>query len=424
MIVWKIIYNTLIVPLLLLLFKAASLVNEKIRRGIRGRASLFPLLEVSMSRITSPRRVWFHASSLGEFEQAKPIITAIKARYPNVVIIATFFSPSGYDHSRNYKPADVISYLPFDRNADTQRFLEIVRPTIAVMVRYDIWPNMVWNLNALSVPLILANATLKDTSPRLWPGVRQFHRSLYDCFTTILTVSESDAAAFRRFNTSAHIEPIGDTRFDQVNIRSKDARHRRLLPDSITKGKKIFIIGQSWPEDEEVLLPELFRLQEDAADLLAIIVPHEPTEEHLDALEARLSGSTSFIRFSEVGNYANERCIIVDSVGVLVPLYQYAHIVYIGGSFRQGIHNVLEPAIFGVPVIFGPRHTNSQEAVALASRGGAFVIVDEQTFSQAIRPLLEDEERRRGAGEIARTFVESNCGATERCMKYFAAYLP
>lgn len=424
MIVWKIIYNALVMPLLLTLFKIASAFNAKIRRGIEGRRTLFPLLEVSMSRVTSPRRVWFHASSLGEFEQAKPIIAAIKARYPGVVIIATFFSPSGYDHSRNYKPADVISYLPYDLNSDTFRFLEIVRPTVAVMVRYDIWPNMVWNLNALSVPVILANATLKDASPRLWPIARQFHKTLYDCFATILTVSEADASAFRKFNASAHVEPIGDTRFDQVNIRSRDARHRRLLNESITQGKKVFIIGQSWPEDEDVLLPELFALQADEPSLLTIIVPHEPTEEHLDELEAKLDGRTTFIRFSEVGNYANERCIIVDSVGVLVPLYQYAHIVYIGGSFRQGVHNVLEPAIFGVPVIFGPRHTNSQEAVALGANGGGFVISDQQSFASVIRPLIDDDERRARAGAIARAFVESNCGATERCMKFFAAYLP
>jgi 3-deoxy-D-manno-octulosonic-acid transferase len=424
MILWKIIYNAVVIPLLLALFKTAALFNEKIRRGIDGRRTLFPLLEVSLARITSPRRVWFHASSLGEFEQAKPIIASIKAQYPNVVVIATFFSPSGYDHSRNYKPADVISYLPYDLNTDTERFLELVRPTVAVMVRYDIWPNMVWNLNALSVPLILANATLKDSSPRLWPVARRFHRSLYDCFATILTVSESDAAAFRKFGSSAHIEPVGDTRFDQVRIRSIDARHRKLLPESITKDKQIFIVGQSWPEDEEVILPELFALQKDEPALLTIIVPHEPTEEHLDELEGRLEGRSTFIRFSEVGNYNGEQCIIVDSVGVLVPLYQYAHIVYIGGSFRQGIHNVLEPAIFGVPVVFGPKHTNSQEAVALARNGGGFAVENGAAFASVIRPLLADKDRRMRAGTIARTFVEENCGATDRCMKFFAAYLP
>ncbi|HLP17456.1 MAG TPA: glycosyltransferase N-terminal domain-containing protein, partial [Bacteroidota bacterium] len=313
---------------------------------------------------------------------------------------------------------------PYDLNAHTLRFLEIVRPTVAVMVRYDIWPNMVWNLNALSVPLILANATLKETSPRLWPGVRQFHQTLYDCFANILTVSESDAAAFRKFNTKAHIEAIGDTRFDQVRIRSTDARHRRLLPESITKERKIFIVGQSWPEDEEVILPALFALQQEEPGLLTIIVPHEPTEEHLDELESRLEGNSTFIRFSEVGAYTNQQTIIVDSVGVLVPLYQYAHIVYIGGSFRQGIHNVLEPAIFGVPVIFGPRHTNSQEAIALSENGGGFVITTSAEFASVVRPLLADEERRMRAGTIARTFVETNCGATERVMRYFAAYLP
>jgi len=424
MIAWKIIYNTLFVPLLWTLFHIASFFNEKIRRGIAGRRVLFDALEANMARIHSPRRIWFHASSLGEFEQAKPIISAIKSRYPNVVVVATFFSPSGFDHSKNYKLADVISYLPFDWNADTERFLEIVRPTVAVMVRYDIWPNMVWNLSARSVPLILANATLKETSPRLRPGVKQFHRTLYDCFATILTVSESDAHAFRRFASTAHIEPVGDTRFDQVNIRAADARSRHLLPESITSGKTVFIIGQSWPEDEEVILPALLDLQREIPGLLTIIVPHEPTEEHLDLLASQLEGRSTFIRFSEVGSYGNEQCIIVDSVGVLVPLYKYAQCVYIGGSFRQGIHNVLEPAIFGVPVIYGPKHTNSQEAVALAAHGGGFVIADSASFASAARTLLTDEDRRTAAGAAARTFVESNCGATERCMKFIAAYLP
>jgi len=291
-------------------------------------------------------------------------------------------------------------------------------------VRYDIWPNIVWNTSALSIPLILANATLKDTSPRLWPGVKQFHASLYNCFATILTVSASDARAFARFGSSTPVEPVGDTRFDQVRIRSTDARGRRLLPESITTGKTIFIIGQSWPEDEEVILPVLLKLQQETPTLLTIIVPHEPTEEHLDMLGDQLDGRSTHIRFSEIGNYTNEQCIIVDSVGVLVPLYQYAAIVYIGGSFRQGIHNVLEPAIFGVPVIYGPKHTNSQEAIALAANGGGFVIEDTETFASIVHALLADDRRRTTAGDIARTFVESNCGATERCMKFIGAYLP
>jgi 3-deoxy-D-manno-octulosonic-acid transferase len=424
MIAWKIFYNSIIVPLLWTLFHFAAFFNDKIRRGIAGRRVLFHKLEADMARIQSPRRIWFHASSLGEFEQAKPIIAVIKSRYRNVAVIATFFSPSGYDHSRNYKLADVISYLPFDSNADTLRFLELVRPTVAVMVRYDIWPNMVWNLSSLSVPLILANATLSDSSPRLWPVVRQFHKTLYDCFATILTVSGHDAQSFGRFGTSAHIEPVGDTRYDQVNIRSIDARHRHLLPTTITAGKTVFIIGQSWPEDEEVILPVLLQLQVNTPRLLTIIVPHEPTEEHLDLLEDQLEGRSTFIRFSDLANYTNEQCIIVDSVGVLVPLYQYAHLVYIGGSFRQGIHNVLEPAIFGVPVIFGPKHSNSQEALALARNGGGFVIEDQRSFGTTVRSLLEDNEKRLASGAIARTFVESNCGATERCLKFITAYLP
>lgn len=424
MIAWKLLYNIVIVPILWTLFYVASFFNEKISRGMAGRRILFEKLEQDMARIQTPRRIWFHASSLGEFEQAKPIIATIKARYRGICVIATFFSPSGFDHSKNYSLADVISYLPFDSYRDTQRFLETVRPTVAVMVRYDLWPNMIWNLSSRSVPIILANATLKSSSARLRPGVKQFHRTLYDCFATILTVSENDAQTFRTVASSPHIEAIGDTRFDQVKIRSNDARNRCLLPPSIIEGKTVFIVGQSWPEDEDVILNELLQLQSEMPYLLTIIVPHEPTEDHLNTLERQIGGRSAFIRFSDIGRYTNEQCIIVDSVGVLVPLYQYAHLVYIGGSFHQGIHNVLEPAIFGVPVIYGPRHTNSQEAVALANNGGGYVIDSRDSFASVARLLLTNNERRTTAGAIAQTFVESNCGATERCMKFITTYIP
>lgn len=418
------VYNIIGVPLLWIVFHLGGFVNKKIRHGIEGRKHLFRDLESSINKLTGRKRFWFHASSLGEFEQAKPIIAAIKKNYPTVDIIATFFSPSGFDNSKNYKTVNVISYIPFDSVGNVQQFISIVRPEVAIMVRYDIWPNMIFALCKANVPLMIANATMKGNSLRKFPLFLPFHRSLYNCFIQILTVSENDAASFREFGTTQpEIKAIGDTRFDQVMMRSVDARQKHLLSPAITANKKIFVVGQSWSEDDDVILPVLLKIQHNENTLLTIIVPHEPTIEHLEELESKLSGKISSIRFSELNNYNNESVILIDSVGILVALYQYAHVVYIGGSFKQGIHNVLEPSVFGVPVIYGPKHTNSQEAVELSKRGGGFVIEHEKDLYRTLRTLLENTDLRNKAGVIAEEFVRENCGATDRFLHYLEPYL-
>ncbi|MCK9408805.1 MAG: glycosyltransferase N-terminal domain-containing protein [Bacteriovoracaceae bacterium] len=421
---YLIAYNIIVIPLLWCVFYFGGFVNKKIRRGIDGRTHLFRDLHNQIKKLNGTARFWFHASSLGEFEQAKPIIAEIKKLHPQVDIIATFFSPSGFENSKNYKLANIISYIPFDSIRNVTAFIELIKPDVAIMVRYDIWPNMIYALQKRAIPIVIANATMKDDSLRMIPLFRQFHRSLYNCFTQILTVSQNDERAFRNFGTTVPvIDAIGDTRFDQVMLRSIDARQKHLLSDAIIGQKKIFVVGQSWGEDDDVIVPVLRTLQRYEKSLLTIIVPHEPTVEHLEALEAKLEGIISFKRFSEMNTYQQEKVILIDSIGVLVALYQYAHVVYIGGSFRQGIHNVLEPAVFGVPVIYGPKHTNSQEAVELAKRGGGFVVEQERDLYRTLRSLLENPDARSIAGSISECFVREHCGATERILQYLQPYL-
>lgn len=425
MIFWKILYNIIIVPIMWIGFHIAGAFNEKIRRGIAGRKNLLSTLEQRTTSLSSQTRLWFHASSLGEFEQAKPIIAELKKLYPGISIIATFFSPSGYEHSKNYKLADIISYLPFDTLRATEKFVSIIKPTAAIMVRYDTWPNVIWALKKNNIPTFIANATMKKNSTRKLPILRQFHRTLYKDFTHIFTVSENDKASFADFGITAQlVTAIGDTRFDQVMMRSIDAQKKNILPPLITAKKKILVIGQSWEEDEEIILPVVFKLQEYMPDLLTLLVPHEPTVEHLEELEYRLSGNSSFIRFSDLNEYRNERVMLIDSVGVLVPLYRYAHIAYVGGSFRQGIHNVLEPAVFSLPIVFGPKHKNSQEAIALVERKAAFVVEDEKQFYKTLKMLLENESERVCAGKNAKTFVDENVGATERFLDFLKPFFP
>ncbi|MEW6510802.1 MAG: glycosyltransferase N-terminal domain-containing protein [Bacteroidota bacterium] len=417
--IWSFAYSGIVIPLLWLVIQAAGLTSAKARRGIRARGTLFKELERQAATLPPGPRIWFHSSSLGEFEQAKPIIAELKQRNPGLSVIVSFFSPSGYEHSRKYRLADIITYVPFDTRANAQRFLDLVRPDAAVMVRYDIWPNHVWELEARRIPILIANATMRERTHRLLPLARGFHRQVYNAIDDILTVTRTDAEAFRQFALDHPvIQPIGDTRYDQVCIRSAEARKRHIIPPAMTEGKKVVVIGSSWPEDEDIVIPPALQLLNENRCLLCIIVPHEPTEEHLEELEERLAGKTTFLRFSALNEYAGERIIIVDSVGLLLILYAHAQIAYVGGSFRQGIHNVLEAAVYGVPVLFGPRHRNSQEPLMLVERGGGFVVSDDTEFYRTVRHLLEDERARTSAGERAARFVQSNVGATNRFLEH------
>jgi|WetSurMetagenome_2_1015567.scaffolds.fasta_scaffold44212_3 3-deoxy-D-manno-octulosonic-acid transferase len=422
--VWQTLYSYCIIPLLWVLLQAAGLVDRKVRRGIRGRVGLEQLLRRQIAALAPGLRVWFHASSMGEFEQAKPVIAELKRRHPDVLVIATFFSPSGYDHSRSYPLADVISYLPFDSRAGARMFVEQARPDVAVMVRYDVWPNHIWELHRRGIPVMIANATMRSTTLRRMPIARSFHHHLYDAIDSILTVSESDVQAFGAFRLRhARLAAIGDTRYDQVSQRSAEARRRNIIPAGILSGKRVIVAGSTWPEDEEVLLPAASRLLADGENILLILVPHEPTVEHLEELEAKLRGKSRFIRFSGLNEYAGEQVIIVDSIGILLTLYASAHVAYVGGSFRQGVHNVLEAAVYGIPVLFGPRHRNSREPLHLVEQGGGFVVNGTGELYRALENLLRDDAARTSAGERALQFVRSQTGATGRFLDHLEPLL-
>ena len=419
---WRLAYDVLALPLLWCAVHVLSLFSQKVRRGIRGRRRLFDDLAEKVRHLGPGRRIWFHSSSMGEFEQAKPIIAALKRQDKRAIIVVSFFSPSGYEHSVSYSLADLITYIPFDTAHNARRFLDLLRPDVAIMVRYDVWPNHVWELRRRGIPTLIANATLRSTSLRLRGPLRSFHSRLYDQLTAILTVSEADREAFQRFHTTRpDIRVIGETRYDQVVQRSEQAKDVRLLATGITKRKKILVAGSSWPEDEEALLPAVRRLAQRDQDILLVLVPHEPTVQTLERIESSLRGlKLRSIRFSHLQGYAGESVILVDGIGILMALYRYAHVAYVGGSFKQGVHNVLEPAVHGVPVLYGPKHTNSQEAVELAQRGGGFVVSNHVDVYRTVSKLLNRPEALRKAGDIALALVRENTGATDRILEYLA----
>ncbi|MCK9280640.1 MAG: 3-deoxy-D-manno-octulosonic acid transferase [Melioribacteraceae bacterium] len=422
--IWIIIYNIFFVPFFKLFFWIAPLFNQKIKIGVADREKLFENLILNLTGMDRKKKmIWFHSSSMGEFEQAKPIIEQLKKKY-NINVLVTFFSPSGYRNSLKYPYLDVISYLPIDTKTNAQRILNLVRPDLVIFMRYDFWPNLLWELDEREVPHFIVDATMKESSKRKLPVLLDFHKFLFKGFTKILTVSDIDKKNFLDFEIKKEVVcSVGDTRFDRVYQKSLAAKNKKLFKDGMFAGKQIFVVGSSWESDEEVVLPAILKLLQNDPSVIVFIVPHEPTIMHLERLEHSLINEVTSIRFSFLNNYQNEKVIIIDSIGILLTLYSYADAAYVGGSFKQGIHNVLEPAVYGIPVIFGSKIENSQEALKLVELKGAKVINNKKECYRVIRLIFSDKEVKEKMGTICKNYVLENIGATDKIISEINKYI-
>jgi 3-deoxy-D-manno-octulosonic-acid transferase len=414
---FNILYNFIFLPLFYILLKIGGLFNKKIRTGIEGRKRIYEKLILNATSINKTKKlVWFHSSSLGEFEQAKPIIEQLK-KEKDVNVLITFFSPSGYVNSIKYPFADLISYIPFDTKANADKFISVTNPSLAIVMRYDIWPNIIESLNRHKIPVYLVDATLRSDSLRLKPLLKQFHKIIFGYLTRILTVSETDAKHFKYFGlTDKVVKAVGDTRFDRVYQRSVIAKDKQLISETIIKNKKVFVAGSTWEQDEEVILPAFIKAAQKDESCMMIIAPHEPTLLHLEKLENEFVGKINCIRFSHLNNYKGEKIIIVDSIGILLTLYTYAHFAFVGGSFKQNIHNVLEAAVYGIPVMYGPKIDNSQEVKKMNQLGAGIMIKNKKDAYRNIRKLFEDEDFRKAKGVIAFNYVNESTGATKKIL--------
>lgn len=415
---WKFLYNFLIIPPFYIFLRIAALFNRKIKTGIKGRKRIFEELILNAAKLDKSKKlIWFHSSSLGEFEQAKPIIQELK-KDPAINILITFFSPSGYENSRKYPYADLVSYLPFDSKAYAERFISIIRPDLAILMRYDIWPNHIWAMKKLNIACFIVDATMKKNSPRKLPIIKNFHKILFNDVTRILTVSKADLEGFSDFKLdTAKLMAVGDTRFDRVYERSLASKEKNIIKKDLLRGKKVFVAGSTWDADDDIILPAFIKLAKYDKDVVMILVPHEPTIENLERIENELSGTMSSIRFSHLNSYKNEKIIIVDSIGILLTLYAYSDLAFVGGSFKQNIHNVLEAAVYGVPVLFGPKIENSQESLELLKRGGGILIRNQKETYRWLRTFFLKDYLRKEKGRVAADFVKENLGATEKILK-------
>lgn len=415
-IVFFMIYNALAVPLLAVLAHIGALFHPKLRLGVIGRYQTIPRIKFFLRHHKVQSPILIHCASMGEFEHIKPFIREMKKRLPESTIFVMFFSPSGFENVKQYPGVDLFTYAPFDWWLPVMRVLRLVKPVALIVAKHDVWPNQLWISSWLGIPAFLINASLPDSSARLNPALRFFQRPIYRRFQKILTISEQDKKNFAHLAKSHKVVVAGDTKYDQVLIRSEESWQKKILPPEICQNKFVFVAGSTWPEDEKYLLPTVRKLSQKQPEFLTIICPHEPTPAHLAELERGL-GDLNSIRYSNIRQYNGQPVIVIDAIGILANLYACAQLAYVGGSFKQNIHNVLEPAAYGIPVLFGPVNQNSHEAQLLKAAGGGIEVTNESELLAHLKRFISDEQLRKSTGERARQVVFAHRGATQKTVE-------
>lgn len=361
--------------------------------------------------------IWFHASSLGEFEQGRPMMEQIKASYPEYKILLTFFSPSGYEVRKNYAGADVICYLPFDTPFRVKKFLNLANPVMAIFIKYEFWGNYLGELKKRGIPTYIISAIFRQEQLFFqWFGAP--YRKMLHCFTHLFVQDNRSQELLAEYGIE-NVTVCGDTRFDRVLDVRNQARDLPQVDRFVKQGQneKTFtlIAGSSWPQDEDIFIPYFNAHPE----MKLIIAPHEIHQEHLTYIESLLKRPS--IRLSEAMQnetfLEGKDCLIVDSFGILSSIYRYGTIAYIGGGFGAGIHNTLEAAVYGIPVLFGPRYQKFKEARDLIKVGGGFSVASKEEFDAKMDELLTYPEVLDAVGKSAGEFVSGNAGATQQIMK-------
>lgn len=398
-----------------LLIRLAAPFNRKARllvAGRRGWQAPFVAKPLDPARPVA----WFHAASLGEFEQGRPVIEALRTLYPQYQIVLSFFSPSGYEVRKNYAGADIITYLPADTADHAQEWLATVRPQLAFFIKYEFWYHYLHTLHDNHVPTFSFSAIFRPKQ-LFFKAYGGFYRQMLTYFRAILVQNQESVDLLHGIGIDAVL--AGDTRFDRV---AQVAAGKRDIPQvaAFVGDEPTLVVGSAWAADMAVLIPMLNRF---ASPLKVVIAPHEIHDAEIEGWRAQLTAPS--IRFSALpglspAQIANARYLFIDNIGMLSSLYQYGTVAYIGGAFGKGLHNCLEAATFGLPLLFGPNHQKFQEAVDLVGQGGAFTIGNTAELTQVFTRLYEDVSARQQAGAIANTYVQNNVGATAIVMRVVA----
>lgn len=460
------LYNAALMPMLRVMLACASVVMPKLRERQRGTRHMWQTLQKLPRKDNHTVRLWFHAASLGEFEQLKPIIERIRAPEQNksfhnlsIQIIVSFFSPSGYRYQAHYALADAVVYLPVDTHSNAWRFVRLLDADAGVIARYDIWRNILrqCTLQVPRVPMFLVCATLNQRSLALrWKPLREWLCESYNTFHTIYTAGSTETAKFAKLGVAACTETASDTRFDRIAafvnaVRSSRRRSVSMatsdvaMPSSAIPGAPgaffpqhwfaddtfVVVVGSSWKQDEDIVLPAFVRLYKEydaVCPVRIIVAPHEPSQENvrriaqaLQAAHAKLDGLgedvavlLSAAERGSVGKAQWGKSLVVDSVGKLLYLYSYASVAFIGGGYGAGVHSVTEPAGYGVPLASGYRVERARDALALQQQGVLTVVRTSEDCYQWLRAMFLNPDERARQGAIASAYIHSNTGWSQR----------
>lgn len=394
----------------------ATLFSKKVSKMWNGEREAFRILKEKVD--PKAQYAWFHAASLGEFEQGRPIIEEYKRAFPQHKILLTFFSPSGYEVRKNYDGADIVCYLPIDTPTNAIRFLRLIRPVVAFFIKYEFWYNYLHILRHRNVPLYSVSSIFrKDQVFFKWYGYQ--YRHVLKCFTHFFVQNEESKRLLGTLGMD-NVMVTGDTRFDRV---MQIARESKDIPavSAFKNEKRVFVAGSSWLPDEQIFIPYLAK----HPDWKLVIAPHVIDESHLEQIMKLLEGRKVMrytqIKAEDVEKLENSDVLIIDCFGLLSSIYKYGDVAYVGGGFGVGIHNLPEAAVWNIPVIFGPNHQKFKEAIELKECGGGIAINDAADFEEVMNELIESNERLRGAADAAGSYVSSHSGATTKLLDFLKA---
>lgn len=399
----------------------ASLFNEKVRKMWRGEREAFKILKQKVD--PNAKYIWFHAASLGEFEQGRPLMERIRKDYPQYKILLTFYSPSGYEVRKNYEGADIICYMPVDTRLNAIRFLRLVRPVMAFFIKYEFWSNFLHILKHRNIPTYSVSSIFREDQVFFkWYG--RNYAGVLKCFTRFFVQNEESKRLLEGIGITA-VDVVGDTRFDRV-LQIKEAAKQLPICKAFRTGVassqsaevphhdfKVFVAGSSWPPDENIFIPFF----NEHKDWRLLIAPHVIAEEHLKLILSLIKDK-KVVRYTQTTpeEAAEADVLIIDCFGLLSSMYNYGDVAYIGGGFGVGIHNTLEAAVWNMPVIFGPNNKKFQEAQGLLKSGGGFEINTYEDFSGLMSSLMNDETFLKQAGDKAGAFVAHLAGATDKVL--------
>ncbi len=402
------IYN-LLINFVSIVLQILSFFNPKLKLFVNGRKNVFSKIKSKIN--SNDKTIWFHAASLGEYEQGIPVIETIKIKFPNHKIIITFFSPSGYEVKKNNTLADLTIYLPLDTKFNAKKFLKLAHPQIAFFIKYEYWPNYLNELKKLDIKTYLISGIFRENQAFFkWYG--RFYRNALYTFDYFFVQNESSKNLLQKIGFN-NIIVSGDTRFDRV-IAILNQNNTLDFIEQFKNNQTTIVVGSSWPKDENLIVKYI---NESTQNLKFIIAPHTINKQQIQELKNSILSKVVLFSEKENQDLATYKVFIIDTVGILTKIYSYASIAYVGGGFgNPGVHNILEPATFSIPIVIGPNFSHFAEATALVNQKGCISISNQEELTDALNLLINNDDEREEKGHICATFVQMNKGATNKIL--------